>query len=62
MNFGDWPYLGYQVTGAVFSGSTQKVVHRTALSLPQQFPLCAPWTSSVTLGEPGPTFLIQDMG
>ena len=50
MNFGDWPYLGYQVTGAVFSGSTQKVVQRTALSLPQQFPLCAPWTSSVTLG------------
>lgn len=42
--------LGYHMKGAVFSDSTQNAVPRTAPP-PQQFPLCAPWTSSVTLSE-----------
>ena len=45
-------HLRYHVKGPVFSDSTQNAVSSTAFSLPQQFPLCAPWTSSVTLGEP----------
>ena len=52
VNLGDWLRLGYQVTeGAVFSHSTENAVLRAILSLPQQFPLWAPWTSFETLGE-----------
>ena len=49
---GWWPCLGYYMKEAVFSDLTQNTVPRVALSLPQQLPLCALWTSSVTLNEP----------